>query len=691
MLSNKLSSSCSEIMTDTTECLTRRLSNYSFSLFTDEQQSALEDDPTQAVSLSHQFVHQHTSPCANHHTQLIGALQLGESSEEGRETHKNVFLDQLNHTCTSSGRHTLWKWLEHPLTNARDILLRRKMRETLVSQNDETRSHLKKTLACMEDEWNALCWCWDESKSKTELVENLLFTGYMAPINDVPAVVNTYHFMRVCGTPLIHCLAPIVPVLLSFGMLKWMGSGMNFHECWDMSTGVFKNALWFDGGASNNAFSSLLQQGGGSQKHPLLQSIGHVVPKVIQSLKWLWWAVFLVNIIMMVYQCYRHYKLLSHVYHRTRQACLWIQHAMSMSPQYATLDATNPVHKQLSQLVEWTQQSTPHYTLFTNVSDFLQAYMTLRSSAVRGECERLLRQVGVMDALQSIDVLLSKEGFCVPDVFVAEEVDVEEETIVEHTDTTKSKTSSEKNEDEDDNQQEQETTTQQNNGPHLHMTDAYHPILPESQTKHTLSLDKHVVLTGSNASGKSTVLKTMLLNVLLAQSWGVVCASSMCWTPFAVLRGYLHTTDDCGKESLFQAQIRRIEDFIQHAKDNPNEKALLVVDEILNSTNPIEAMLLSYQYAKTIGSDLSDTTRMVMTTHYPVLTTLADNHTEFMNWAMQQQYTIGIHKKCKASSAIGTVRKMTHVLGEKEHQSLEKAYKRMYKKLEKMKFKELDA
>ena len=114
------------------------------------------------------------------------------------------------------------------------------------------------------------------------------------------------------------------------------------------------------------------------------------------------------------------------------------------------------------------------------------------------------------------------------------------------------------------------------------------------------------------------------------------------------------------------------------------------MDEILNSTNPIEAMLLSYQYARTIGSELSDSSRMVMTTHYPVLTTLADNHPEFANWAMQQGYTIGVNTKCETSSAIGTVRKMTKVLGEKEHACLEKAYKRMFKKLAKMQFKELD-
>ena len=68
--------------------------------------------------------------------------------------------------------------------------------------------------------------------------------------------------MRVCGTPLIHCLAPIVPVVLAYLMLWWMGSGMTFSECWDMSMGVLKNTLWFDDGSGDGGHSGT-QRGGG--------------------------------------------------------------------------------------------------------------------------------------------------------------------------------------------------------------------------------------------------------------------------------------------------------------------------------------------------------------------------------------------------------------------------------------------
>ena len=172
----------------------------------------------------------------------------------------------------------------------------------------------------------------------------------LAPLNEMSTVVNIYHFMRVCGTPVIHCLAPIVPVLISYGALRWMGSGMSFNECWDMSKGVFKNALWFDNGSSASssfsAFPEMMQGGGGgggevsSGMSSMMNSITAIIPKMMKSLKWIWWAVFLVNIILMAYQCYKHYKLLAHVYRRTHQACSWIQQARQMAQPQSTLTST---------------------------------------------------------------------------------------------------------------------------------------------------------------------------------------------------------------------------------------------------------------------------------------------------------------------------------------------------------------
>ena len=658
-------------------------------LFTDEQRTALEDDEHPCDCKP--YIYNGLSSPPDHHTQLLDALQLGTVEDT-----KGVFRTQLDRTHTSAGRYTLYKWLDYPLTTAEDIRTRSQTRQTLLGTDASSRA-IRHSLATMESEWTSLCWCWHEGKSKTELVENLLFTGVFAPLNRIPLVQNVYHHMRVCGTPLIHCLAPIVPVVLAYLMLWWMGSGMTFSECWDMSMGVLKNTLWFDDGSGDEGHGGSQRGGGplgllfggggakggrGSGGGGLLGTLSTMVPALMKSLKWVWWIVFVANIVLMLYQCYRHYKLLAHVYHRTYQAATWVRHAREMTALFGgppSSSQSSSVEEVFSTLDAWSTTAHPEFTLFTNAFDFLNAYGLLRQTNVRRECEQLVRQIGVMDALQSVDALLRSDGrYHEPESIQTPPLSTSESTSASVS---------------------APTTTP----PVLELTQAFHPKLDTAtQTLHDLTLDRHTVLTGSNASGKSTVLKTLLLNVLLAQSWGVCCAASMRWTPFETFRGYLYTVDDCGRESLFQAQIRRIEEFIQDASAVADADAatttatttghsLLVVDEILNSTNPIEAMLLSYQYARIIGNRLSSTCRLMMTTHYPVLTTLAKHHpTQFVNWAMGPQYAVQVGQACHASSAIGTVREMTRILTPADHTRLDKAYQRMYKRLAKMRFKELD-
>ena len=607
-------------------------------LFSDEQRATLTTDDTHDCD-TRAYVYEHTPDPPEHHAQLLDALQLGRIDDA-----QGLFRARLDHSFTSAGRHTLRKWIEHPLLTAEDVQLRRSLREVVVHDTPGktlTLQDTRGTLASMEEAWRALTWCWHDDKSKTELLHHLLFGHVFAPLNDVPLAQNAYHHMRVVGSPLIQCLAPLVPVVLSFVMLKWMGAEMSFSECWAMSSGVFKNAFWFD------------QSGGGGAGGSMLVTLMRIV-------KWMWWLLFVANVALMLYHSYRHYSLLTHVHRRVYQAAKWVASAQrlvkeAMGGGVGAAAATTP---DIAAIVEWVDTASPSHGIFTNAHGFLSTYRKLRSPGVRQTCEGWVRHVGVLDAAQSVTRLLERDAFVVPEVVGGKDEMTEAVT------------------------------------PTLELTQAFHPLLDaDQQTRHDLTLDKHVVLTGANASGKSTVLKTMLLNVLLAQTWGVACAGSMRWTPFGILRGYLHTVDDCGRESLFQAQIRRIEAFIAAARkaEPATGPALLVVDEILNSTNPIEAMLLSYQYARIVGDELSGRARMAMTTHYPVLTTLATKYpTQFANWAMGDGYALGVGDACHASSAIGTVKAMTQVLDEDAHQRLEKAYKRMYKRLRKMRFKELD-
>lgn len=174
--------------------------------------------------------------------------------------------------------------------------------------------------------------------------------------------------------------------------------------------------------------------------------------------------------------------------------------------------------------------------------------------------------------------------------------------------------------------------------PCLKITDFWHPlvnienIVPNSLTLGTENNRSNIILTGPNEGGKSTVLKTVALCVLMAQTCGVVPAQAMVYTPFANLSTYLNITDDIGAgNSLFKSEVLRAQqliDYITNAKKG--EFNLSVFDEVFNGTSPIEGCAAAYSVAKHLSQFPQSI--CLIATHFPLLTQLESETTTFQNY-----------------------------------------------------------
>ena len=92
-------------------------------------------------------------------------------------------------------------------------------------------------------------------------------------------------------------------------------------------------------------------------------------------------------------------------------------------------------------------------------------------------------------------------------------------------------------------------------------------------------LAKNIVITGPNASGKTTTLKTTIINILLSQQIGYGCFESLEMMPYDYVHCYLNIPDTSGRDSLFQAEARRCKEILDIIEQNSNERHFCLFDE----------------------------------------------------------------------------------------------------------------
>ena len=164
--------------------------------------------------------------------------------------------------------------------------------------------------------------------------------------------------------------------------------------------------------------------------------------------------------------------------------------------------------------------------------------------------------------------------------------------------------------------------------PYVNIQEFWHPILnPETVVTNSLELGgvankaRNFIITGPNAGGKSTVLKSVTLAIILAQTFGIAPASAMKITPFGLFNTYMNIADTEGKASLFQAEMHRAQDLLVEVMQlNSKKFSFTVMDEIFTGTNPKEGMAAAYGIAKKLSTYKNSMN--LIATHFMVLTEL---------------------------------------------------------------------
>lgn len=170
----------------------------------------------------------------------------------------------------------------------------------------------------------------------------------------------------------------------------------------------------------------------------------------------------------------------------------------------------------------------------------------------------------------------------------------------------------------------------------IEMKDVVHPLLDEP-VSNTITLKRCSLITGSNASGKSTFVKAVALNAILAQTIHTCLARRFTLKPcFTVTSMAVSDNLEAG-DSYYISEIKSLKRVLDGL--NPQIRCLCLIDEILKGTNTIERIAAS----AAILRGLSESNCLaIVATHDVELTEMTANL--FDNFHFQEHITdSGIH------------------------------------------------
>lgn len=154
------------------------------------------------------------------------------------------------------------------------------------------------------------------------------------------------------------------------------------------------------------------------------------------------------------------------------------------------------------------------------------------------------------------------------------------------------------------------------------LTDLYHPGTGSKRVTNTVRMNRrHILLTGPNRGGKSTLLKALGLSVLMSQTLGIVFARKATLPLFGSMITALSPTDVVGKMSLFEAEIEFAKDVRARIQAQPAAPIFLMMDEIFHGTNAHDGVEASQVFLDDLYDASGAPVYSIVSTHYMDLPT----------------------------------------------------------------------
>jgi len=161
----------------------------------------------------------------------------------------------------------------------------------------------------------------------------------------------------------------------------------------------------------------------------------------------------------------------------------------------------------------------------------------------------------------------------------------------------------------------------------LSYTSIYHPLLEDPIPNDLHIHNKSILITGSNMAGKSTFLKTIGINQILAQTFYFCCASEATISFSRLITSMRREDDIIEGKSYYLTEVERVKELLNHSDTSvPN---LFLIDEIFRGTNTVERVAASREVLMYLNNQKDI---VIASTHDLELLDLLDGGFEFYHF-----------------------------------------------------------
>ena len=155
--------------------------------------------------------------------------------------------------------------------------------------------------------------------------------------------------------------------------------------------------------------------------------------------------------------------------------------------------------------------------------------------------------------------------------------------------------------------------------PLIDCKEIWNPFIDKNPVTNDIKMKSNMIITGPNAAGKSTFIKSITINLLLSQTLGLSASKELVMTPFRLIDTYLHIPDIKGTASLFETEMIRSKDYIKKIKES-DELSFVIMDELFSSTNYVEGFSGAFAILNKMSKYKKSL--FMVTTHYTKLARL---------------------------------------------------------------------